>query len=57
MVPMVARRGCWVVVKTHKGADKCLFPDGVRPVADIEFPAKKAGDPPIKQRFALDHFC
>jgi hypothetical protein len=54
---MDPKRGCWVVVKTHQGADKCLFLDGVRPVADIEFPSKKAGDPPIKQRYALDHFC
>jgi hypothetical protein len=54
---MDATRGCWVVVKTHGGPNGCLFPDGVRPFADIEFPPKKSGDPPIKRRYALDHFC
>ncbi|HEV3338716.1 MAG TPA: hypothetical protein VG125_00115 [Pirellulales bacterium] len=54
---MDVTRGCWVVVKTHEELRKCLFPDGVRPVADIEFPSKKPGDPPIKQRNVLDDFC
>jgi hypothetical protein len=54
---MDAKRGCWVVVKAHDGADRCLFPDGVRPVADIEFPPKKVGDPPIRRRYALGRFC
>jgi hypothetical protein len=54
---MDAKRGCWVVVKSHEAADKCLFQDGVRPFADVEFPSIKAGDPPIKRRYALDRFC
>lgn len=54
---MDAKRGCWVVVKVHESLDKCLFPNDVRPVADIEFPSKKMGDPPIKRRFTLDRFC
>ncbi len=54
---MDAKRGCWVVVKVHESLDECLFPKDVRPVADIEFPSKKKGDPPIKRRFRLDRFC
>jgi hypothetical protein len=54
---MDAKRGCWVVVKAHEDIDKCLFPDGVRPVADIEFPARTPGDPPIRRRYLLDDFC
>jgi hypothetical protein len=34
-----------------------LFADGVRPFADIEFPPRTPGDPPIKRRYTLDHFC
>jgi hypothetical protein len=59
-----AARGCWVVVKSHDlldqtpgGTDRCLFPAGVRPVADIAFPPKKPGDPPIRRRYVLDGFC
>jgi hypothetical protein len=54
---MDAKHGCWVVVKTHERDEKCLFADGVRPFADIEFPSKNAGDPPIKRRYVLDQFC
>jgi hypothetical protein len=54
---MDAARGCWVVVKTHQDADTCSFPGGVRPVADVEFPAKQSGAPPIKRRYVLDQFC
>jgi hypothetical protein len=50
------RRG-WVVVCTHEGKDRCLFADGVRPFADIEFLPRTPGDPPIKRRYTLDHFC
>jgi hypothetical protein len=53
--PDATRRG-WVVVKTQDG-NRCLFADGVRPVADIEFPPRTPGDPPIRRRYTLDHFC
>ena len=33
---------------------KSPFPKGVYPVADVEFPPKKPGDPPIKKRYPLD---
>jgi RNA polymerase sigma factor (sigma-70 family) len=33
---------------------KSPFPKGVYPVTDVEFPPKKPGDPPIKQRYPLD---
>jgi hypothetical protein len=51
------RRGCWVVVKSHDAPETCSFPAGVRPVADIEFPPRKAGDTPVRRRFTLDQFC
>jgi hypothetical protein len=51
------RRGCWVVVKSHDAPDACSFPAGVRPVADIEFPPRKAGGPPVKRHFTLGQFC
>jgi hypothetical protein len=54
---MDVTRRCWVVVKTHEAADKCLFADGIRPVADIEFPSRNAGEPPIKRRYVLAQFC
>jgi RNA polymerase sigma factor (sigma-70 family) len=34
--------------------EKAPFPKGVRPVVDVEFPAKKHGDPPNKKRYPLD---
>jgi hypothetical protein len=49
-------RGCWVVVRTHKG-NSAVFPDGVFPVVDVEFPSKVPGDPPVKRRYPLDTFC
>lgn len=33
------------------------FPKGLHPFADIEFPARKAGDPPLRKRYPLDKFC
>jgi hypothetical protein len=53
---MSARHGCWVVVRTHEG-DKCAFPKGVRPVAEVEFPAKTPGRPPVKRKYELNQFC
>lgn len=50
-------RGCWVVVKSHDGENNCLFPVGVRPVADVEFPPREAGGPPVRRRYVLDQFC
>jgi hypothetical protein len=52
---MDAEHGCWVVVRSHAG-QQSAFP-GVSPVVDIEFPSKKPGAPPVKQRYALDKFC
>src|SRR5262249_19356615 len=37
--------------------DTSPFPKGIHPVADVEFPAKKAGAPAIKKRYPLDRFC
>ncbi len=34
--------------------EKGPFPKGVYPVVDVEFPAKRPGDPPIKRRYPLD---
>jgi hypothetical protein len=59
---MDAAKGCWVVVRSENlfmqpEARRSMFPKGVHPVADIEFPPKRPGDPPIKRQFALDQFC
>jgi hypothetical protein len=54
---MDAQRGCWVVVRTHEGQDQLAFPKGVHPFVDVEFPARKPGDPPIQKRYPLDQFC
>jgi hypothetical protein len=50
-------RGCWVAVCSHLGLDEGTFPDGVRPVADIEFPPKSPGAPPVRRQYVLDRFC
>jgi hypothetical protein len=52
---MSAKHGCWVVMRTHEG-DKCLFPEGVRPVAQVEFPPKETGGPPVTRRYDLKQF-
>jgi hypothetical protein len=51
-------RGSYVVVvTTDETGKKCLFPDGVRPFVDVEFPPAEAGAMPVKRRYALDGFC
>jgi len=37
--------------------EKAPFPKGVQPFVDVEFPAKKQDDPPLKKRYPLDQFC
>jgi len=53
---MSEKQGCWVAVQTQKG-DECLFPKGVRPIAQIEFPPKKAGGATVMKRYQLEKFC
>jgi hypothetical protein len=53
---MSAEHGCWVVVRSDNG-DKPAFPEGVRPLVDVEFPPKAAGGAPVKKRYRLDGFC
>lgn len=50
-------RGCWVVIRSHDREQKPYFPRGVHPVVDVEFPAKSAELPAIRQQFPLDHVC
>jgi hypothetical protein len=53
---MSAQHRCWVVVRSHD--DKgYAFPKGVYPEADVEFPPKTAGGPPVTRRYVLDQFC
>ncbi len=54
---MSAKHGCWVVVVTCAGDKKCAFPDAVRPIAEVEFPAADPRKPAVKLKFALDGFC
>jgi hypothetical protein len=52
------KRGSYVVVMTTDlTANKCLFPDGVRPKVDVEFPPATPGAKPVKRRYDLDRFC
>jgi len=50
-------KGCWAVVRTHDDKNHSALGEGVHPFVDMEFPAKKKSDPPIKRRYALDQFC
>jgi hypothetical protein len=49
-------RGCWTVVRTHRGEESC-FPDGVFPYAEIEFPPESPSGQAIVERFPLEEFC
>ncbi|HEV3258344.1 MAG TPA: sigma-70 family RNA polymerase sigma factor [Gemmataceae bacterium] len=40
-----------------KDRDTSPFRKGVHPFVDVEFPAKKQGDRPVKKRYPLDQFC
>jgi hypothetical protein len=53
---MSEKHGCWVVVRTCQG-NKCLFPEGIRPVAQIEFPRGNAGGTIVTRRYNLTGFC
>lgn len=48
---MDAEHGCWVVVRSDD------LPKELHPVAEVEYPAKKAGDAPIKKRYRLEQRC
>ena len=48
---------CWVVVESVHSGGKPAFPDGVRPVVEIEFAPQTPGAPPIKKRYQLDKLC
>jgi hypothetical protein len=34
-----------------------VIPNGALPVAEIEFPGRRLGDPPVKKRLRFDHRC
>jgi hypothetical protein len=40
-----------------RSRNEAPFAEDIRPIADVEFPSKKSGDPPIRKRFALNRFC
>jgi hypothetical protein len=52
-----AKRGCWVVVASQDDKRQPLFPTGVHPCVDVEFPAKDQNTAPIRNRYPLDGFC
>jgi hypothetical protein len=52
---MSERHGCWVVVRTCDGA-KCMFPDGVRPVVEVEFPPSDPDSKPVQKSYPLTGF-
>jgi RNA polymerase sigma factor (sigma-70 family) len=49
----------WVCVCSSDDRDRqqSPFPAGIHPFVDVEFPAMKPGDPPVKKRYPLDQFC
>jgi len=48
----------WIAVRSENEArNGPAFPPGVVPAADVEFPSKAAGGPPIRRRFALNELC
>jgi len=56
---MDAARGCWVAVRTHEFDEKqtSVFPAGVFPTVDVEFPPREPGAAPVRERYYLDKFC
>src|SRR5262249_1549636 len=54
---MDAQKRCWVVVRTHDSKSHLVFPQGVHPFVDVEFPSKAKTDPPIKRRYPLADVC
>jgi hypothetical protein len=54
---MDAKRGCWVVVRTHGAKEASVFSADAMPRVDVEFPPKKPGDPPIKRHYELKEVC
>ncbi len=48
---------CSPGITQEERREKAPFPKGVHPFVDVEFPAKKPGDPAIKKRYPLDRFC
>jgi hypothetical protein len=54
---MDAGKGCWVVVRAVDEQNKPYFPPGVHPFADVEFPPRRPGDPPVHRHYPLDHTC
>jgi hypothetical protein len=51
---MDAAAHCWVVVHCQS---PYYVPSHLHPVADIEFPSKDPGKPPVKRRYLLDDRC
>jgi hypothetical protein len=52
-----AQKGCWVVVASQDDKRQPLFPPGVHPYVDVEFPSKDQNTAPINNRYSLDGFC
>ncbi len=52
---MSGKHGCWVVVRTCD-EKACLFPDEVRPVVEVEYPAVLGTEPPIKKTYPLNGY-
>jgi hypothetical protein len=53
---MDADHGCWVVVRSAAG-EKHDLPKDLHPAAEVTFPRKWAGDPPVTKRYLLDQRC
>jgi hypothetical protein len=54
---MDAQKGCSVLVRAQDTADKQMFPAGIHPFVEVDYPAKNEADSPIRRRYALDRAC
>jgi hypothetical protein len=52
---MNEKHGCWVVVRTCD-EKKCLFPEAVRPVVEVEYPAVDEKSPRVKKTYTLSGY-
>jgi hypothetical protein len=54
---MSREHGCWVVVGSYHQRDRSPLPEGIHPVAEVEFSPAGGKGPPVRARYELDRFC
>jgi hypothetical protein len=53
---IVPEYGCWTAVEVERNHEP-VFPRGVFPVIEVEFPAREPRQPPIRKTYPLSGFC